>query len=55
MQWWAKERHYRENKNYKPNVEANYIEVIRVLRHAKLPAGDPNPQTKLGAERKPPT
>ena len=51
--WWAKERHYRKNKNYKPNVEANYVEVISVLRHAKLPTGDPNPQAKLGAERNP--
>ena len=53
MRWWAKERHYRENKNYKSNVEANYVEVISVLRHAKLSAGDPNPQAKLGAERNP--
>ena len=55
MRSWAKERHYLKNKNYKPNVEANYVEVIRVLRHAKLPVGDPNPQAKLGAERNPPT
>ena len=34
MRSWAKERHYLKNKNYKPNVEANYVEVIRVLRHA---------------------
>ena len=51
--WWAKECHCRENKNYKPNVEANYVEVIRVLRHAKLSTGDPNPQAKLGAEQNP--
>ena len=25
--------------------------VIRVLRHAVSPAGDPNPQTRLGAGR----
>ena len=27
--------------------------VIRVLHHAGSPAGDPNPQARLGAERNP--
>ena len=51
MRWWAKERHYRENKNYKPNTNAHYVEVVRVLRHAEPPAGDPIPQARLGAGR----
>ena len=34
-------RHYREDNNYNPNKNVNYEEVIRVLCHTKLPAGDP--------------
>ena len=34
-------RHYREDNNYNPNKNMNHEEVIRVLRHMKLPAGDP--------------
>ena len=33
--------HYREDNNYNPDKNVNYEEVIRVLRHTELPAGDP--------------
>ena len=35
-------RHYHEDDNYNPDKNVNYEEVIRVLRHTKLPAGDLN-------------
>ena len=34
-------RHYREDNNYNPHNDINNEEVIRVLRHTELPAGDP--------------
>ena len=39
---WAVKRHYRENNNQHPHNDINYEKgVVRVLRHTKLPAGDP--------------
>ena len=44
--------HYREDNNPHPHNDINYEKgVIRVLRHAEPPAGDPNPQARLGAGR----
>ena len=49
---WAVKRHYREDNNPHPHNDINYEKgVIRVLRHAEPPAGDPNPQARLGAGR----
>ena len=49
---WAVKRHYREDKNPHPHNDINYEKgAIRVLRHAEPPAGDPNPQARLGAGR----
>ena len=44
-------RHYLEDNNYNPNKNVKHEEVIRVLRHAETPAGDPSPQARLGAGR----
>ena len=44
------------NSDYNPHPhnDINYKKrVIRVLRHAISPAGDPNPQARLGAGRYP--
>ena len=38
---WAVKRHYREDNNQHPHSDINYEEVIKVLRHTKLSAGDP--------------
>ena len=38
---WAVKRHYREDNNYNPNKNMKHEEVIRVLCHTKLLAGDP--------------
>ena len=39
---WAVKHHYREDNNQYPHNDINYEKgVIRVLRHAELPAGDP--------------
>ena len=38
---WVVKRHYRENNHYNPHENVKYEEVIRVLRHTELPAGDP--------------
>ena len=49
---WAVKRHYREDNNPHPHNDFNYKKgVIRVLRHAVSPAGDPNPQARLSAGR----
>ena len=47
-------RHYRKDYNPHPHNDIKYKKgVIRVLRHAEPPAGDPNPQARLGAGRYP--
>ena len=49
---WAVKRHYREDNNPHPHNDINYEKgVIRVLRHAEPPAGDPNLHARLGAGR----
>ena len=49
---WAVKRHYREDNNSHPHDDINYEEgVVRFLRHAEPPAGNPNPHARLGAGR----
>ena len=51
---WAVKRYYREDNNPHPHNDINYEKgIIRVLRHAEPPAGDPNPQARLGVGRYP--
>ena len=50
----SRERHYREDYNSHTRNDIKYKKkVIRVLRHVVSPAGDPNPQARLGAGRYP--
>ena len=49
----SEKRHYREDYNPHTRNDIKYKKVIRVWRHAVSPAGDPNPQARLGAGRYP--
>ena len=47
---WAVKRHYREDYNPHTRDDIKYKKkILEVLRHAVSPAGDPNPQARLGA------
>ena len=54
--YWADKRHYREDYNPHTRNDVKYKKgVIRVLRHAVSPAGDPNPQARVGVQDGTPT